>query len=761
MHRISLVLERNQESFEIAGRRRLRAVRRRWKGVLSLAVVALAWAGTAGVSAEPRVRPVYGDEALWGYWAFENDYLPKHDWKIVSVSQEGPGDRERSTNLIDDDHRTFYQPQDRDVYEVLIDLGRSRELGAFTILTLNRPSENVDSDIARYEVHVSDSQQIPGPAVAQGPFEAAFGRETIVTFPPSRGRYVTLKAYPRPNVGKTIAIREFSLVEAATVAKYEQERSAAVADRQAHWRDRNSEQAIAELGKDFLDLLFCDQADIHRANLLGRPKLEEIGKLKATGKYAEGLRVFREYYFDKLRRPQSFGLHAGDVHPYGRGFAGFCEFPQSPLNKDLDSDGQKTQVAIADDLMKGLMAIGNRKVNIGEPGTVDWLAPSPPYGYLNGAHAREPYRELWWGTGFQPLFAAYLVTKDEAYLKRWIAYMEDWAMNAAFLEEMHPVVNHDNSLYPVVTTIRMIASIAQTLPYDSDSVSPPALARIMRKLVLESPLNHIVYMRSNPNAWTPGAGLMLFAMLIDEFQVAPLYFRETRRRNIEDINAIQLLRDGTDPHQWPGYNPLVLINTGVLRLMNARENLPPWAQPAWERELHTPAWQRELTGTVGPARQLRPALGDTQRRVSAGNSPRTAQPTAEDARGLRPSACRARRSDQPQALRDPLLRWLRRRARVPGGLVPLRRVQHCAHGLGLGRRIRCPVLLTATWLWRIRHGAARTICSVWRPTGWTCWPTTWRTSGSGGPRPFPWMGDSNRSISTCRELAGLRATKAN
>src|SRR5258708_12177134 len=173
--------------------------------------------------------------------------------------------------------------------------------------------------------------------------------------------------------------------------------------------------------------------------------------------------------------------------------------------------------------------------------------------------------------------------------------MDDWSLNWTCLGGLHPVISNDNCLYPVVPTLRMFGGIAAALSIDSDLVPPDVFARIMKKLVLESPLNSIVYFRSNPNAWTPGAGMMLFTMMIDEFKVAPLYFRETRRRNIEDINAIQLLRDGTDPHQWPGYNPLVLTNTGALRLIHARESAPNWAQPAWERELHTSTWQTELT----------------------------------------------------------------------------------------------------------------------------------------------------------------------
>ncbi|MDB5289567.1 MAG: glycoside hydrolase family 92, partial [Phycisphaerales bacterium] len=496
-------------------------------------------------------------------------------------------------NLIDDDAATFYYPNGKDSYEVLIDLGKSQELGAFSVLTMSRPNNGIDSMMARYELYVSASKVERGKPVAAGDFEGAEGKETVATFAPATGRYVTLKAFARPNANKEVCLREFSLVTAEAVKKHAASQASAAAEKKAAWENRDSDKAVAELGKDFLDLVFCTPDDINRANLRARPKLETVGKLKLAGKYAQGLTAFRDYYFDKLRRPQSFGLHANDVHPYGRGYAGMTDFPQGALDKELDAEGIKKQIAAAEDLLKGDIVLNGAKVHIGEPGSVDWEAPAPPYGYSTKTHQSYPYRELWWGSGFQPLFTAYMTTKDERYLKRWLGYMDDWSMNCTFLADVDPVSNHDNSLYPCAMTIRMLAGIANSLPYDSDVVSSPVFARIMKKLVMETPLTWIVYMRSNGNGWTPGAGYMLFAMMVDEFKVAPTYFRETRRRNIEDINVLQGLRDGTETHQWPGYNYLLLNNIGALRLMEARAGLPIWAQPAWEKELHTPGWQKE------------------------------------------------------------------------------------------------------------------------------------------------------------------------
>lgn len=543
---------------------------------------------------EAKVRPFWGNEALWNFWEFGADYISKRDWKIVSAVPENAGPW-KASNLIDDSAETFYMSSGRAFCELTIDLGTSQELGAFTILTLNRPNNAIDSRMAKYALFVSESKDKRGSPVAEGAFDGEEGHETVVTFPPVKGRFVVLRAEARDTATKDICLREFSLVSPEVVKQHAAEQASAAANRRAAWAQRDSDAAVAALGKEFLDLVFCTPEDINRSNLRARPRLEEVGKLKAAGKYAEGLHAFREYYFDKLRRPAQFGIHASDVHPYGHGYAGISDFPQGAMDKDLDADRLKKDMAAADGLLAGEMTLDNgTKVTIGEPGSVDWWAPAPPYGYQTKTHQNGPYRELWWGSGLHPLFTAFIATKDERYLKRWIAYMDDWAMNDTFLESIDPAINHDNALYPSVMTIRMFAAIAEALPYGSDAVPAPAFARIMRKLVMESPLTWIVYMRANGNGWTPGAGMMLMAILVDEFKVAPLYFRETRRRNIEDINVVQQLLDGTETHQWPGYNFLLLNNTGAIALMNARESMPNWGQPAWERELHMVRWQNEM-----------------------------------------------------------------------------------------------------------------------------------------------------------------------
>ncbi len=202
-------------------------------------------------------------------------------------------------------------------------------MGALSILTLGRPNGAVDSRMARYEFFVGESKGERGRRWRRGDFDGREGQETVVTFPPARGRYVTLKAAPRPSATKEVCIRKLNLVSAEALRRHRAAKGAEPARRRASWEQRDSDEAVEALGREFLDMLFCTPDEINRSNLRARPKLEQIGKLKAAGRYGEGLRVFREYYFDKLRRPQAFGIRANDVHPYGVGVAGVGDFPQA------------------------------------------------------------------------------------------------------------------------------------------------------------------------------------------------------------------------------------------------------------------------------------------------------------------------------------------------------------------------------------------------------------------------------------------------
>src|SRR5579872_5067477 len=85
-------------------------------------------------------------------------------------------------------------------------------------------------------------------------------------------------------------------------------------------------------------------------------------------------------------------------------------------------------------------------------------------------------------------------------------------------------------------------------------------------------------------------------------------------------------------------------------------------------------------GAARKARLVRPALDDTQWRVSAGQSLRASQRAAEDARGLRPSSDRRERAHQCGALFHALRQRRRSPAGLHGGLVSVRGLEHRSNG---------------------------------------------------------------------------------
>ena len=405
--------------------------------------------------ADSQVRRFWGNEALWGYWEFGDDYLPKRDWKIVSVSHEAQ-EPWKAQNLIDDDANTFYYPNGKSSYEVVIDLGASYELGALTILTLGRPNNAIDSRMGRYELFVSDSKGEPGRLADARPFDGEEGKETVAEFPTVRGRYVTLKAVARPNATKEVCLRELSLITAEAVRRHRTAHATQVATRTAAWQQRNSDRAADALGRELLDMLFCTPDDINRSNLRNRPKLEQLGKLKAAGRYCEALKVFREYYFDKLRRPQAFGTRANDVHPYGTGYAGIGDFPgrrgQESRQRRPDEAPRRCRRTARRPPHAGRRREGldrrARKRRLAGPArpTVTPRRPTPciPTANCGGQRIAAADRSL------------------HGHQRREISQAMDCLHgrlgdNDTFIGELHPVINHDNSLYPVMGTLRMLA----------------------------------------------------------------------------------------------------------------------------------------------------------------------------------------------------------------------------------------------------------------------------------------------------------------
>ncbi len=354
--------------------------------------------------------------------------------------------------------------------------------------------------------------------------------------------------------------------------------------------DRNSSEAKASLGRDFLGMLYHDRMDMHVQGLRHDRRYTKVVDLYNKGQYGAGLTAFRDYFLAKLRNPQAYGLTTADVSPYSEGITGLGAWTGPQLNPN---QSRTRAVAAADQLMQGVMRLGGKDVKIGEPGQVNWNQPLKAGEQPRGG--KTPEKKLHVATGFRVLVQAWLNTGNDTYLERWFAYLDDWALNSDYLGSIHPCrVPSTDKEYDTIGFIRTLGAIARS-PDSNDLIPPATLARVLRKHLHVGPMPAIAYMRSNTHNWTPGMGLFLKALLLDEFKVAADWFREARRRNIEDNAVTQNLRDGSENQQDPWYNDNYLQVYQALRLLEARSNVNRWQERSWVSEIRTnPLWRQTV-----------------------------------------------------------------------------------------------------------------------------------------------------------------------
>jgi len=370
------------------------------------------------------------------------------------------------------------------------------------------------------------------------------------------------------------------------------------------WRNRNTSEAKREVARRFLEMLVLKPEGLKQSRLANRPEMVEIGNLYREGKYEEGMNRYFELFYDKLRHPEAHGICQADIDPASKGVANIGDWPVVlvPTEKSKHepwvnqaAEVKRAYEAIiraADQLMQGTTPKGQ----LGEPGSVNWsLGASEP---KPGGGPSLPDPGLCCGHTFFPLIEAFIITRRQAYLNRWVDYMEDWSLNMPISPNEDPCNVSDllstwasQTLMPVT---RLIAG-AVSASAGQELIPNRVVARILTKIINDLVLHYVVYNRSDTHNWTPGAGLFASALFYDEFKAAPLMFREARRRNIEDNAVTQNLRDGTENQEDPWYNGNYLTNVAAFPLMAARSSIPREKELPFVQELRDdPNWQAEI-----------------------------------------------------------------------------------------------------------------------------------------------------------------------
>jgi len=354
-------------------------------------------------------------------------------------------------------------------------------------------------------------------------------------------------------------------------------------------------EAVDPQLKEFLQLLVSNPDDLYATGLRTRPDYVKVAELIRAGKDQEAIEAFGRYFTGKMRAPAKYGISPVNLDPYVSGVSGFGRWPSAIFDGSRPLPEVK---AAADALMKGRLGAGGKAIVIGEPGSVNWLAPFHSLDEMKGRDIPNP--GLLAGLAFTPLVEAYLLTRDESYLKRWEAYMSDWAARCDYVSNLHPLLVPDlvNSGVgaSVIPLTKVLAALSRVQTSDGGSVLDPALtARIIRKMLVDQILPSVAYLRSNTHNWTPGAGHAAVPLIYDEFKVAPILFRDAWRRQVEDNAVTQNLRDGTENEQDPWYNENYLAVVNAINLMDERVALFPYEQAYWLAKLRGDlGWRYEI-----------------------------------------------------------------------------------------------------------------------------------------------------------------------
>ncbi len=510
-------------------------------------------------------------------WA-DDSPLDQTAWRIHSTNKPDWSATFAAANAIDGNPDTYWYQHGLTSYDLVLDLGQAEEIKGFQA---SCHPQRANEPLRDYELYVSDDPDSWGEPAAESELLGE-GASTLVTFAPRRGRFVLLRALV-DDPKQRICVAELNLLGTGAPP--------IVPSPTARFERRNEPGEIAVLGRDFLGLLHHQFIDLHVNGLRGRPEYLKIIDDYQKGNYEAALTAFRDYYLGKLRHPQAYGLTSADVSPFSSGITGIGRWSGPQFDPRMTPEQVTTA---ADKLMAGNLTVGDKEVMIGEPGDVNWNLP------LDSAEAitdeETPYRQLYTAACFTILVQAWHQTGNTDYLQRWFDYLDDWALNCTYRLNLHPSrIPHADNADSTVAFIRLFAAIAAA-PGGRDLVPPATLARVLNRQLRYGPMSSIAYLRSNCHNWTPGMGLMLKALLLDEFKVAERWFREARRRNIEDNAVTQNLRDGTENQQCPWYNDNYLQVHEALRLLEARINVPTWQERLWLLELrHDMQWRQSIT----------------------------------------------------------------------------------------------------------------------------------------------------------------------
>jgi hypothetical protein len=333
----------------------------------------------------------------------------------------------------------------------------------------------------------------------------------------------------------------------------------------------------------------------------GQVGLESFDRHAAAGRPTEALTAYRDAFFARLKRPETFGAQTRNIvkeHLFGRG-KGFLLKRPDPEALRRNRAGE----AVALHLGAGVA------LRVGPPGAVAWIPatrPPPEAGY-----GRNPDGHAFWKTPegqdlaadievrramkflpadsakflegglFPALLHAYAATGDRAALALWCAYLDDFALRAVDQYARYPVAIRAATELET-QQLRVLLMFWRILlderPEFARDFPPATLARFLLFAVKEYPAYTVRAKRAEQANW----GIMGICDLahlcrfLPEFSVMRRLERETWRLWQANFHQHRT-PDGENVEAWDtGHNA---VDVEYARF--ARDLMPPpWAPKA-------------------------------------------------------------------------------------------------------------------------------------------------------------------------------------
>jgi len=389
---------------------------------------------------------------------------------------------------------------------------------------------------------------------------------------------------------------------------YPTEPPADAAARRDLFARRNDPEQLEALAHRLARILDLDHADLASG----------FAPLYRQGQHSRALEAYRDYFIDKITYPEKHGIPASyvavedpDIWPIVSNMFGDERLLHSTPASELMANRFIMEVAKPWGLTDGLQWWDRIRFDLGAPGAINWAYVPPiwsdptPLGPdmlewrddhtsdLNWcplnvtAWARQPAyfgRSFRSPTAFRDLLSLYARTGDGAYLDKWVAYIDDYAMNQRADADASPynlLASKVQQLAMFDGFIGQLAFVARERPEFAQGLPPSTLARIVVRCLPETAAATVRQSLLFEGNWR----YMLIGRLVEAATLYREYcfsdiLHETAQRVAENDAVRGNLPDGSDYEVTPNYWGMIGDNW-LPTAARLRETGITWASEEW------------------------------------------------------------------------------------------------------------------------------------------------------------------------------------